>query len=588
MQESVITTKNIREALTEHVKGSVLYDFELAQYSTYLYDASSGDFNHDIADKTLSDEVFLHPDMRIGQEYTIIYREYASISEQPKSLLDVKLNATKDMCEVYADISVLDDENRDQEKIFSNIIPEINRKKALYGVLIGIFDECIFESLTAKVEELVTRGVARMLVSRSRYRPKDTQKYEIQRVYLENRLNINSQYIQTFEGKILLKVTPHVTGHGGRSCFGKFLYYQDYEQGDIPTLTYNSETVDMVEDSFGKILYVSKKNGLVDFENMHIDVKDSVVLDKISQTKTGDLELDSVTVYVKAKDELDDSVENGTTVESDKLDVDTMVGANSKIKSIDVNVRASTHSSSQIEAETASIKIHKGQLKAITATIGTLEHGSVEAKDVTIDNILGGTVRADNVTIKNIQASFADIMAYKRISVDSIIGEGNIFRIKYGFNQDEVEVMQDAKKKLEFLHNDLSKLNTAIDRNKKFFLMHKRRIDEIAGLALSKMTLAQHKMAEAAVATKKLLAELELKKSAIVEQKDGLQKTLDRLSGNIFLTEVRIKSCTPGNIIEFTVFRDKNDHITRYVTTENDKSVIFTIDEQLRIKKDRL
>lgn len=588
MLESVITTKNIKESIAERVKSTPFHDFELAQYSTYIFDSNSGSYNEDIADKNISDELFLHHDMRIGQEYTIIFREFETQEELPKNILDVKLNATKNMCEVYADIALTRDDIQDQEEIYSSIVGEINRKKALYGVLIGIFDECMFETMTVKVEELMKRGVARMLVSKSRFKPKDTQKFEIQRVFLQNRLNINSKYIQTSPGNVLLKVTPHVTGYGGRSCFGRYLYFQDYEQGEIPTISYNSERIDVNEAPDGKLMYIAKKSGLVDFENFVIDIKDSVVLNKISQAQTGDIELDTVTVYVKAQDELDDSVEDGTTVESDKLDVDTMVGANSKVKSTDVTIRASTHNTSKIEAEKANIKIHKGHLKAVTAEIGTLEHGFVEARDATVDNILGGVVRADTIHIKNIQASFADILAYKRITVDNVVGEGNIFRIKYGFNQEEIASMEDVKKRLEFTNNDLTKINTSINKNKKFFQVHKSRIDEIAGMSLNKMTLAQHKVAQAAVATKKLITELELKKSEIVNHRDALQSQVDKFTNDIFMSEVVIKSCAPGNIIEFVVFREKNDYPVRYVTTQNDQGVIYKLDEHLRIQKTKI
>jgi len=588
LQESIITTKNVKEALSEVVKRSDLYDFELAQYSTYLFNSSTGAYNNDIADKHISEEVFLHPDMRIGQEYTIIFKEYTSGEEKPDKLLEAKLTASKDMCEVYADIKLNEEIPYTQEDIFSNIVAEINKKKALYGVLIGIFDECVFEELTQKVDELMKNMSTKMLVSKSPYRAMDTQKFEIQRVFLENKLNINSKFIQTFPGKILLKVTPHIQGHGGRNCFGKYIYFQDYEQGDIPKISHNSETVQMSEDSSGKLIYMAKVSGLVEFENFNIDVKDSVVLDKISQTKTGDIELDSVNVYVKAKDELDDSVENGTTVESEKLDVDTMVGANSRVKSNEVTIRASTHSTSNIEAEIANIKIHKGRLKAVTAEIGTLEHGFIEAKEVHIENVLGGVVRADTISIDNIQASFADIMAHKKISIGNVIGDGNIFRIKYGFNQDEIDVMEDLKKKLEYTGNDLTKLGSTIDKHKKFFIMHKMRIDEIIGLPKNKMTLAQQRMAEAAINTKNIITELELKKSKLQNQRDSLQKKLNQFANDIFLSEVRIKKCTQGNILEFTVFREKKDLVVRYVTTEHDNDTVFTIDEGLRIKKERM
>ncbi len=418
MRESELTTKNIKESINQIAKRFDLCDYELVQYSTFLYDSNNGEINS-ISDKSLNEDIFLHPDLRVLQEYTIIFREYDSEDEMPDKLLDVKLNASKDLCEVYADIKLSDDVPYTKDEINSQIISEINKKKALHGVLLGIFEDNMFETLDFKVEELMRTMSVRMVVAKSKFRAIDTQRFEIQRVFLENKKDINSQFIHTTQGRVLLRVTPYRKGVGGRSCFGRYLYFQDYEQGVLPEITYDSDNVELVSDASGRLAYVARRNGVVEFDNYRIDVKDSVMLSKISQAKTGDIELDDVGVYVKAIDELDDSVENGTSVESEKLDVDTMVGANSKVKSSEVTVRASTHSTSSIEAYIANIKIHKGTLKAHKADIGTLEHGFVEANEVYIENVLGGKVVAENVKIKNIQASFADILARKKITVEN-------------------------------------------------------------------------------------------------------------------------------------------------------------------------
>ena len=586
MRESELTTKNIKESINQIAKRFDLCDYELVQYSTFLYDSNNGEINS-ISDKSLNEDIFLHPDLRVLQEYTIIFREYDSEDEMPDKLLDVKLNASKDLCEVYADIKLSDDVPYTKDEINSQIISEINKKKALHGVLLGIFEDNMFETLDFKVEELMRTMSVRMVVAKSKFRAIDTQRFEIQRVFLENKKDINSQFIHTTQGRVLLRVTPYRKGVGGRSCFGRYLYFQDYEQGVLPEITYDSDNVELVSDASGRLAYVARRNGVVEFDNYRIDVKDSVMLSKISQAKTGDIELDDVGVYVKAIDELDDSVENGTSVESEKLDVDTMVGANSKVKSSEVTVRASTHSTSSIEAYIANIKIHKGTLKAHKADIGTLEHGFVEANEVYIENVLGGKVVAENVKIKNIQASFADILARKKITVENIMGEGNILRIKYGFSQEEIDSMAGLKKKLEFLGNDATKLTSAIDKNKKFFILHKMKIDEILRKPKSNLSIAEQKMAQAAVAIRNQIIELEVQKATLLNQKDSIQKKLNQFANDIFFSEIRVGTCKAGNVIEFTRFREKRDEVVRYITTENDNNSIFTLSEGMYVKKER-
>jgi hypothetical protein len=332
---------------------------------------------------------------------------------------------------------------------------------------------------------------------------------------------------------------------------------------------------------------MAKKNGLVEFENNYLDIKDNIKVSQISQAKTGDIELDNVAVYVNAKDELDDSVEDGTFVESENLDVDTMVGANARVKSTEVNVRASTHSTSYIEAVNANIKIHKCTLKAKKAKIGTLEHGFVEADEVEIDMVVGGKVIAESVIIGNIQASNADIQAHKHISVENITGEGNILSIKYGFNAEIIASMADIKKKVEYMGNDITKLNSQIEQSKKFFSAHKYKIDQIIKMPKDSLSIAEQKMMQAAVATKNLIVDLETKKGTLQNQRDVLQKKLTQFTNDIYYTKVVVGKCSTGNVIEFVVYNEKKDQVVRYVTTENDSDTIFTLSEGHRVEKER-
>ena len=116
--------------------------------------------------------------------------------------------------------------------------------------------------------------------------------------------------------------------------------------------------------------------------------------------------------------------------------------------------------------------------------------------------------------------------------------------------------------------------------------MHKMKIDEILRMPKDKLSIAQQKMAQAAVATKHLITDLETQKAKLQNQKDSIQKKLNQFVNDIFLSEVRIGTCTAGNVIEFTVFREKKDEVVRYVTTEKDSNCIFRLSEGMYVKKE--
>jgi len=588
VEEKLVVTKSVKNIVADLVKEGRVFDYEVIQYKTYLQNMLDGTIDDDIDVKSIDENIFTHQDIRIAQETTINLMLYGEGEKPEPKPIEVKLAATKDLCDVYADIKLDHKCELSKEQLYSVVLGEINKKKALYDVLIGIFDETMFEQLPAKVHELTRNFKVRMLVSSSPYKPVDTQKFEVQEVYAEDKQDVNQQFFQTDPGKVILKVFNYKKGHGGRSCFGKYLFFDDYDESEPVKIMHNSQNIQRIDEPNGDIIYLARRKGLVKYENYELDIKDSVILDGVSQAKTGDLELDNVNVYIKSKNDMDDAIGSGSVLESKKLDMTGNLGADSKVKSESTDIKGTTHSSSVIQTDRAKIKIHKGYLKTISAEIETLEHGLIEGKEVIIGEMLGGNIRADTVVIKSIPASFADVLAFKKIVVDNVTGDENIFRIRYGLNQDEVLNMDELKKKVSFANIEIKKLITAIEQNKQFFVVHRRRIEEITGIPKAKMTMAQQKMADAIEKTKTLITELEYKKGMLENQKDSMEKKLSTFVKNILATEVRLKACAPNNIIEFTIYKDGEDKVIRYVTTADDSFMRFFIDEDMKIRKERI
>jgi hypothetical protein len=588
VEEKLVTVKSVKNLVADLVKEGRVFDYEVIGYKTYIQNMLDGAIDNNVDNTRLDEEVFLHQDVRIGQETTISLKLYNDGEKLPPKKIEVKLGATKDLCDVYADIKLSPDSTYTKEQLYSVVISEINKKKALYDVPIGLFDSSMLEQLPAKVHELMRNFKVRILVSSSPYRPVDTQKYEVREVYMEDKQDINQQYFQTDPGKVVLKVIVFKRGHGGRSCFGRYLFFDDFEEVESVNIMHSSQNIEKIIEDNGDIVYVARKKGLVKFENNELDIKDSLMLDEVSSKKTGELELGNVNVFIKTKNDANDAIGSGAVLESKKLDMTGNAGSDSKIKSQSVDIKGATHQSSRIYTERAHIKIHKGYLKTISAEIDTLEHGLVEGKEVIIGEMLGGNIRADTVIIKNIPASFADVLAFKKIVLDNVTGDENIFRIRYGLNQEEVMIMDEQRKKIGFISKEIKKLSVAIEQNKQYFVTHKRRIEDISGIPRAKMTIVQQRMSEAIEKTKTLITELEYKKGMLQVEKDSIEEKLAGFVKNIHATEVRIKACAPNNIIEFTIYKDGEDKVLRYVTTADDSFMRFFIDETMKIRKERI
>jgi hypothetical protein len=588
VEEKLVTVKSIKNLVADLVKDGRVFDYEVIQYKTYIQNMLDGTIDDNVDTTRLDETVYLHQDVRIGQETTIKLKLYNDDEKLPPKLIEVKLGATKDQCDIYADIKLSPESKYTKEQLYSLVIGEINKKKALYDVPIGLFDGSMLEQIPAKVHELTRNFKVRILVSSSPYRPVDTQKAEVREVFIEDRQDVNQQYFQTDPGKVILKVITYKKGHGGRSCFGRYLFFDDFEEGESVNIMHNSQNIQKIDEENGDITYMARKKGLVKYENGELDIKDSLMLDEVSSKTTGEIDLSSVNVFIKTKNDANDAIGSGSVLETKKLEMTGNVGSDSRIKSQSVDIKGATHQSSRMHTERARIKIHKGYLKTVSAEIDTLEHGLVEGKEVIVGEMLGGNIRADTVIIKNIPASFADVLAFKKIVLDNVTGDENIFRIRYGLNQEDILAMDDMKKKVGFITKEVKKLNVAIDQNRQYFITHKRRIEDISGIPRAKMTIVQQRMSEAIEKTKTLITELEYKKGMLQVQKESLEEKLAGFVKNIHSTEVRIKACAPNNIIEFTIYKDGEDKVLRYVTTADDSFMRFFIDENMKIRKERI
>jgi hypothetical protein len=216
-------------------------------------------------------------------------------------------------------------------------------------------------------------------------------------------------------------------GRDGRNCSGNFIAVPEPIIKYAGYIVIDEETIRTEQDE-GSIRFHAITSGFVRRINGIFTVSQELQLESASFKDTGSIEAGmdkDIHIKIKSKEHSKDAVGMGINIDVQKLDVDGSVGSNAKIQACELTIGAQTHKKSQINVtEVANIHLHRGNLKAKEANIGTLEAGKVEADIVRIKKMVGGEIIANKVYIGTLYSN-AKITARELIEIDHIEGEGN-------------------------------------------------------------------------------------------------------------------------------------------------------------------
>ncbi|PZT49002.1 hypothetical protein B6S12_01530 [Helicobacter valdiviensis] len=142
-------------------------------------------------------------------------------------------------------------------------------------------------------------------------------------------------------------------------------------------------------------------------------------------------------------------------IDKDTYSINQSIECNGEENQV-LNIEGATDKKSVIQSNIAFITTHRGNIKAHTVVIDTLEKGIVEAKVAFINNALGGVVRADYVYIAEMR-SYNEVYARYSLVVDTVNGDHNSLEInpeKFAFmRRDRLEyVMLSDQIKIKIRH----------------------------------------------------------------------------------------------------------------------------------------
>lgn len=440
-------------------------DFNILKISTFFKNPTNKDWQYFEAEK-LEDifvaEEIISTELLLKQEYEV---EYIPKESDTSFVLNMKMSADKYKSRVYAHIdpsSIIEP----KKSTAVLLLQALYKRKLMAGLFIGVCEENLKGEILKflhHVKDGKFKEEYKMLIGKC-YEPTETIHDKVLLHFKKKEKKDNQMINPAQENELIITYIKAKAGKNGRSCSGDVIKVEDLVEkykGKIKV----DKTI-KTEESDDKIEYFSLRSGYVKQDRFNFSVSNALEMNGASFKKTGHIESGSerdVNVIIKKQKAGEDAVGSGVKIDVNKLDVAGTVGSHTTIKANELNIGAQTHKKAVLEVnEKATVKLHRGNLKAKEAEIEILETGLVEADEVKVDKMLGGEIIAKRVYINTLIAN-AVITASELIEINNIEGNDNKLVIdphKIPAYHKEVEALESELKevkKVEFsLKGDLT------------------------------------------------------------------------------------------------------------------------------------
>lgn len=493
-------------------------DFLLIDSTLYMKSKPEENFleaTTDMIAKLRSEEGALDENLQVKQRYTV---KLMPKSEMQQSF-EVKLLSDENHYRVVAKVNLKS--AKKNEFLIHDIYNEIKRKKAYFGIVIGVFENSLKERIRDAISQPgnhfeldVCEGVA------------GEKSVDAKTVYAFKKEDISAKNHIVFikSGESIATFTKKKQGTSGRNCNGEIVRPGE-PSGSDDTALRAGEGVEAKEDEEA-IEYIAAKNGYVIINEPDIMVDDKLELESLNLAQIGAIiaGIDSGTSLKIGSVEGEDAVGDGVRIEVENLEVVGNIGKAVHIKCKTLKVDGLTHMDSMIEAEDVNIKTHKGKLVGKHVVIERLEGGTVECEEAVISKMSGGTVSAKS--IKVIEAySNTHLIASNIIEMENIKGEDNKLTIdpRAYFAQNN-EIME--------LTNEMNEMNENLKKDTKDYKERSSFISSTLNLAKElKTELEQLKKTNAPIP--KVLKEKMLEYNSVLKEAKELNARIKQQKARI-------------------------------------------------------
>ena len=403
-------------------------DFDVLSYVTQYRGAIDEDWRTLEGDNLseITTEVEIRsPLLLIRQEYQILIRPFT-----PHPYFDLRFALASDKYRSKLIAIVDPSSSLPLKKGLQEYLKEtISRKKLRSGFMIGITDGSLEKEINAMLLKIQKEGPLKepYRLPIAHFFPPTAPTNDNVILHYKKTQRSNNLLDGVEVDELIFEYILPQNGIDGRSCTGKHIHVGNPLIRYANTINTDPQSIRAEEDHHS-IRFYATKSGFVERKNGLFTISQDLHLKSASFKSTGSLEAGSekeINIKIGAGEEDNDAVGSGVNIDVQTLDVKGTVGSNTKIQACEVTIGAQTHKKSFIEVEgTATIHLHRGNLKAKDATIDILEAGIVEAQTVHVKSMSGGEIIAQRVII-DVLYSNAKITALESIEIKRIAGDGN-------------------------------------------------------------------------------------------------------------------------------------------------------------------
>ena len=455
------TSSSISECLLEFSKERhidiKLLDFELISYETLLKKSNNTihKITQDISLAQLQDS-----SLEIIQTYTI--NIFPFIKQESPILLSLSANKAKTKAVItIKEGSVFGN----KPALLKDLKNEIWKKKLRAGFLINVFEDNLDTQL-AKLLKIIPYGQAitkeiKFTVA-SGISPIEPRDAKLEKIYEKKSVESASIIAGVNQDELIAIYRFAEDGVDGRACDGKYIIAKK-------ALILDKEPE--INDTIREKIFDDYTEYYANVDGYPLLHKDKLSISKTLQLKEanfkstaningGGQDID-ISVNIKHdKTHNEDAIGSGVKIDVKELNVDGSIASNVNIATENLNVDAQTHKNSKmLVKDTATIKLHRGDLSTKNAHIDILESGKVTASEsIKVRQMLGGVVIAPVVKIDEVLAN-TTIIASELIEIKSISGEHNTLII-------DPDAIQSHRKEVADLQEEIQSKLLALKEDK--------------------------------------------------------------------------------------------------------------------------
>ena len=493
----IIDTQNVNDEIKSIASANNIspkeLSFRVLKVTTAYRDEKGGEYK-EVGEKEKelfnNNDFLLNPELKIKQHLKVeIFNKKESEDEGiiPEIILSGNKTLTKIVATVKKNIDI-----KYFTKLEAKIIENINMKKVLSNIIIGIRDESMYSEVKKIVANIrvknlldedstfvVCQGLEKVPAINDkiiyRYKNKVKSKDSQDRIDYSRRGFV----LAVSKDEVVIEYIKPQSGIPGRSCQGRFLSVMEPKVENETAISHTENIIKKEDDD--KILYIAKKSGYVNFENSTYDIADNMEIDSVDFKTTGSIETDinsDVSINVKESDVLKDAIGPGMKVETYEIHIEGNVGSGASIKAKIVEVKGQTHKTSTINTDGAKLSVHRGTVIGKEVEVDRLEGGTIIAEVARVKSAIGGEISAKDIYIEELNSN-ASLRASNLIDIQKLKGNNNKFLIDPSSTKEFKDRNKEINSKIKKLDIELKPFSKVLESRKKLITNSKPVVEEI-------------------------------------------------------------------------------------------------------------